>query len=277
MAELAAITQLAQPRVSTHLSKLKDAGLVHDRRDGVFAYYRAARLVPGDLAGELWQNVRSSTKDPVFDADAKRLPEVLAARHDDESWVDAVAGDMERHYSPGRTWEAMARSVLTLLKPGRVLDIASGDGVLAELLAPQSEHYTCIDFSPKVVQAAEARLSHLDHVDVHQGDMHALPFDADQFDLVLMMHALTYAPKPDVALAEAARVLAPGGRLLAVTLASHKHQSVVKPFGHTNQGFTPKKLTSLAKKAGLTVDFCDLVAREKRPPHFEVLCLKGGK
>src|SRR3546814_4944677 len=72
-----------------------------------------------------------------------RVAGVLAMRAADQNWADSVAGDMERHYSPGRTWEALARSVLPLFETGDVLDIASGDGVLAELLAPhRSEEHT---------------------------------------------------------------------------------------------------------------------------------------
>ena len=130
VAELASITRLAQPRVSTHLAKLKDAELVLDRRAGVSAYYRFNddQLDPGEK--RLWETLRDSTDDPLLRQDAERLPLVLSSRAGDQNWADSVAGDMERHYSPGRTWEALARSALPLLAPGEVLAIASGDGVL---------------------------------------------------------------------------------------------------------------------------------------------------
>src|SRR3546814_13897084 len=121
---------------------------------------------------------------------------------------------MERHYSPGRTWEALARSVLPLFETGDVLDIASGDGVLAELLAPHAHRYVCIDSSQRVVSAASERLRQYRHVEVREADMHALPFDAASFDLVALMHALTYAAKPAPALPEPPRALPPGGPLL---------------------------------------------------------------
>ncbi|MEO8161995.1 MAG: class I SAM-dependent methyltransferase, partial [Arenimonas sp.] len=190
---------------------------------------------------------------------------------------DAVAGDMERHYSPGRTWEALARAALPMLAPGDVLDVASGDGVLAELLAPHSHRYVCIDNSSKVVLAASERLRRLERVEVREGDMQALPFDKPQFDLVLLMHALTYAEKPALAVAEAARVLRKGGRLLLTCLAKHEHASAVTPFGHVNFGFTEKDLRRFAAKAGLTVQVCQVVTQEKRPPHFEVLALQARK
>jgi ArsR family transcriptional regulator len=277
VAELSAITQLAQPRVSTHQAKLKEAGLVRDRRAGVSAYYRFddATLDPSQRA--LWQSISAGSDDALLRQDAERVPAVLAMRAADQNWADSVAGDMERHYSPGRTWEALARTALPLLQPGNVLDIASGDGVLAELLAPHSRRYVCIDTSARVVTAAAERLRRFPNVEVREGDMHALPFAAGDFDLVVLMHALTYATKPAQAVAEAARVLRPGGRLLLSSLAKHEHRVVVEAYGHVNLGFSAKELRRFAEKAGLQVASCETVTREKRPPHFEVISLIGVK
>lgn len=277
VAELAAITRLAQPRVSTHLARLKEADLVRDRRAGVSAYYRfnGDTLDPGEA--RLWEALRDSTDDPLLRQDAERLPAVLATRAADQNWADSVAGDMERHYSPGRTWEALARSTLPLLEPGDVLDVASGDGVLGELLAPHARRYVCVDSSARVVNAARERLRKYPHVEVLEGDMQALDFPAAQFDLVLLMHALTYADRPGQAIAEAARVLRGGGRLVATCLGKHEHRAAVTPYGHVNLGFTVKELRRHAEKAGLEVTVCEAVTREKRPPHFEVLTLLARK
>jgi len=277
VAELSAITQLAQPRVSTHLAKLKDAGLVRDRRSGVSAYYRFddAALDPAQRA--LWQSISHGSDDPLLRQDGERVPAVLAMRAADQNWADSVAGDMERHYSPGRTWEALARTALPLLAPGDVLDIASGDGVLAELLAPHAKRYVCIDSSQRVVAAAGERLRRYANVDVREGDMHALPFKDASFDLVVLMHALTYAQRPAQAVAEAARVLRRGGRLLLSSLGRHEHRNVVEAYGHVNLGFAEKELRRFADKAGLQVASFDTVTREKRPPHFEVISLLGIK
>ncbi|MBS7456328.1 metalloregulator ArsR/SmtB family transcription factor [Coralloluteibacterium stylophorae] len=277
VAELSSITRLAQPRVSTHLAKLKEARLVRDRRAGVSAYYRFDPEGLDGAAGALWSTLSQDADDPLLRQDAERLPVVLAARAADRNWADSVAGDMERHYSPGRTWEAMARSILPLLETGDVLDIASGDGVLAELLAPHSHRYVCIDSSQRVVAAARERLAPLKQVSVETGDMHALPVPDASFDLVLLMHALSYAAKPAQAVAEAARALRPGGRLVAVNLARHEHAAVVQPYGHANLGFGAKELRRLAEKAGLQVLVCETVTREKRPPHFEVLSMTARK
>ena len=277
VAELSAITRLAQPRVSTHLARLKEAGIVRDRRAGVSAYYRFddAALDPAQRA--LWLALRAGSDDPLLRQDAERVPAVLAMRAADQNWADSVAGDMERHYSPGRTWEALARTALPLLAPGDVLDIASGDGVLAELLAPHAHRYVCLDASQRVVAAASERLHRFPNVEVREGDMHALPFKDGSFDLVVLMHALTYADKPAQAVAEAARVLRKGGRLLLSSLARHEHKGVVEAYGHRNLSFGEKELRRFVEKAGLKVASSETVTREKRPPHFEVISLIGAR
>lgn len=273
VAELSAITRLAQPRVSTHLAKLKEAGLVRDRRAGVSAYYRYDEAGLDAAQRSLWQALRSGSDDPLLRQDAERVAGVLAMRAADQNWADSVAGDMERHYSPGRTWEALARSVLPLFETGDVLDVASGDGVLAELLAPHARRYVCVDASPRVVEAASERLRRYPNVEVREADMHALPFEAASFDLVVLMHALTYAARPAQAVAEAARVLKPGGRLLLSSLARHEHRAAVEAYGHANLGFAAKELRRFVDKAGLRLQAADTVTREKRPPHFEVISL----
>lgn len=276
VAELSSVLRLAQPRVSTHLAKLKEADLVRDRRAGVSAYYRCnTELPPREEA--LLRALKESVDDAVLREDDDRLPGVLAQRARAEGWADTVAGDMERHYSPGRTWEALARAMTQLVETGDVLDIASGDGVLAELLAPQARSIVCIDASERVVLAAQTRLKALTNVRVELGDMHALELGERRFDLVLLMHALTYTERPAAVIAEAARVLRPGGRLLAATLGRHAHKTTVEPFDHRNLGFKPDELRDFARKAGLDVLACQRATKEQRPPHFEVLTLLARK
>ncbi len=272
VAELSSVLGLAQPRVSTHLAKLKEAGLVRDRRAGVSAYYRI-NDADADGAAELLRALEEGVDDALLASDLQRLPSVLARRARERGWADSVAGDMERHYSPGRTWETLARTLLQLLETGDVLDVASGDGVLAELLAPHAHSIVCVDSSERVVTAARERLKSFRNVEVIEGDMHALDLGRRRFDLVLMMHALTYSKHPAKAVAEAARVLKPGGRLLAATLAKHAHRAAVAPFDHRNLGFKREDLIAFARKAGLEVLHCAKVSREARSPHFEVLSL----
>src|SRR6187399_568506 len=276
VAELSAVMRLAQPRVSTHLAKLKEAELVRDRRAGVSAYYRVNTELDSRSAA-LLHSLHTNVDDGLLDDDARRLPTVLARRARAEGWADSVAGDMERHYSPGRTWEALARALTGLIEVGDVLDIASGDGVLAELLAPHAKSILCLDASERVVTAARKRLKAQRNVEVSLGDMHALDVGERRFDLVLLMHALTYSDQPAKVIAEAARTLKPGGRLLATTLARHAHRNTVVPFDHRNLGFRDEELREFARKAGLKVLSCERVTRERRPPHFEVLSLLARK
>jgi ArsR family transcriptional regulator len=277
VAELAGITQLAQPRVSTHLSKLKEAGLVSDRRDGVFVYYRIASSINDPGLNELWQLLQENTEDPLIQQDLDRISQVLNKRGGKGTWADSVAGDMERHYSPGRTWEATARGLVHLLEPGDVLDIASGDGVLAELLAPRARSIVCLDISERVAAAGRKRLKPFGNVNFEVGDMHSLPFEAERFDTLLLMHALTYTDRAGQVFTEASRVLRPGGKLLAVTLHEHQHEKAVEPYNHVNLGFSRQQLQKFCKQAGLEVQDCTVTAVEKRAPNFSVLTLSARK
>jgi DNA-binding transcriptional ArsR family regulator len=277
VAELAAITQLAQPRVSTHLAKLKEAGLVRDRREGVFVYYRMAGSIQDKSLDALWELLRTNTSDPLIQQDFERIPQVLNARGGGSNWADSVAGDMERHYSPGRTWEVTTRAIVQLLELGDVLDIASGDGVLAELLAPRARSIKCLDISQRVVEAGKKRLRNFSNVSFEPGDMHELPVADAGFDTVLLMHALTYTNRPPLVFAEASRVLRPGGHLLAATLQKHAHKNAVAAYNHLNLGFTEEQLREFCLEAGLEPQSIQISAVEKRTPNFEVLTLIASK
>lgn len=277
VAELAAITQLAQPRVSTHLAKLKEAGLVNDRREGVSVFYRMAAAITEPGLEALWELLRTNTSDPLIRQDAERIPQVLNARGGNSSWADTVAGDMERHYSPGRTWEVTTRTIVQLLELGDVLDVASGDGVLAELLAPRARSIQCLDISQRVVDAGRERLRNFDNVSFAAGDMHALPVPDSAFDTVLLMHALTYTNEPQKVFDEAFRVLRPGGRLLAATLNKHPHENAVMAYNHLNLGFSEAQLRQYCSRAGLVAQNIQVSAVEKRTPNFEVLTLMAVK
>jgi len=271
VAELAETTCLAQPRVSTHLGRLREAGLVVDRRQGVSVYYRIGNAADHPRLHRLWSLFRKELDDAIVNADAGRLKQVMAQRQAGSSWPDSVAGHMERHYSPGRTWEATTHAMVQLLSPGRVLDVASGDGVMAELVAGRASSVLCIDLSERVVAAGRQRVKSLGNVRFQQGDMHVLPCRSGQFDTVLMLHALTYSHQPQTALNEAARVLARGGRLVGATLKRHRHEAEMKAYSHANDGFSTSELAEMLKQSGLRTEFCGITSIERRPPHFEVI------
>ena len=275
--ELCSVTELGQSRVSTHLGKLRDAGLVRDRRAGGSTYYRMAN---GDLpapARKLWSVVAAELEDNQLATDKQRCAAVLRARaaqaraEGEGRWPDSVAGEMERHYSPGRTWEALARGLIGLTDLGDVLDAGAGDGATAQLLAPRARSITCVDISETLVHAARVRLAGHANAAAEVSDLHALPFVDASYDQALLLNVLTHLRAPSRAIGELARVLRPGGRLALVTLAAHDHLDVTSAYGHVTPGFRPAEVRKLLEKAGLTVEQCAVTSREKRAPQFEVV------
>jgi SAM-dependent methyltransferase len=271
VAELTRITDLPQSRVSTHLGRLRGAGIVVDRRAGHSTRLTLDREALPAAQAELWGLVHARTDDRVLAADRERRDALVRDREREHGWPDEVAGQMEHAYSPGRTWEATARGLVGLLRLGDVLDVGSGDGVLTTLLAPRARSVTCLDRSPRVIEAAGKRLGRLPNVRLLEGDMHALPFPAQSFDQVLCFHSLTYADEPTRALAEATRVLRPGGDLVLVTLHAHAHTEIAAAYSHVIDGFTVPDLRRLCEAAGLTVSCCDITSRERKKPYFEVV------
>jgi ArsR family transcriptional regulator len=273
VAELTAITNLQQPRVSTHLGRLREAGLLRDRKEGASTFYAADEQAMTAPMRTVWSALKSEIKDDVLDADRRRCESLVRAREREVAWPEAVAGQMERHYSPGRTWEATARALLGLVHLGDVLDSGAGDGAIAQLIAPRARTVTCVDRSERLVNAARERLQRAKNVRCAVGDLQALTFAGASFDQVLMFNVLTYVDRPDAAFAEAARVLRPGGELVAVTLEEHSHADVTAVYHHVNRGFDAATLRKLARKAGLEVSVCEVQTRERRPPYFQVINL----
>jgi ArsR family transcriptional regulator len=272
VAEITQISDLPQSRVSTHLGKLREAGVLRDRRQGASTYYAINDTAMPEPVRRVWSLMAESRDEPVVRGDRLRCQEVLRARHKAKSWPESVAGQMDRHYSPGRTWEATLFGLLGFIRLGDVLDAGSGDGAIAELLAPSCQSLTCLDISPRVLQAARRRLAGQRNVAFAPGDVHALPFPDRRFDQVLLLHVLTYAKDPALALREAGRVLRPGGELVVSTLARHDHAEVTAGYGHVNAGFSPRALSAwLGREAGLEVQRCEVTSREKRSPHFSVV------
>lgn len=271
VAELTNVTQLPQSRVSTHLGKLREADVLRDRRVGNSTFYALNDASMPDDARHVWSLVSSRVDDAVIEGDRKRCEAVLRARNGNGRWPDVVAGEMERHYSPGRTWEAMARGFVGLMSLGDVLDVGAGDGTIAELLAPRARSYVALDVSEKLVSAARARLG--DRARCVVGDAHALPFADGSFDQVLLFNVLASAEHPQQVVREAARVTR--GSVVIVTLDAHEYASVTAAYHHVHAGFRPAALRKYLEKAGLAVDQCEVTSRERRAPHFAVVTAVG--
>jgi ArsR family transcriptional regulator len=122
-----------------------------------------------------------------------------------------------------------------------------------------------------MIEAVQERLGRFTHVRAQVADVHALPFAADAFDAVLVFHTLTYAEHPQRALAECARVLRPGGRLVLLCLDQHKQLEMTARYGERHPGFSPRTLRELLCGVELDVQTCDVACREAKKPHLQVL------
>jgi ArsR family transcriptional regulator len=266
--DLVRVTGISQSGVSTHLGRLREAGFVRDRREGSQSFYAlAVDGLPGTAKAVLDEAARSA--DPTLEGDQRRLLELDAERRG--GLPESFAGEMDRHYSPGRTWHSLAVGVAALLRLGDVLDVGSGDGSAASTFAPYCRSVTCIDVSSRMIDAARERLAKHAHVRAQVADVHDLPFRASSFDSVVMFHTLTYAERPARALEECARVLRPGGRIVLLSLDQHKQREVTAPYGERHPGFSPRGVRALLSRAGLAVVSCDVACREAKKPHFQVV------
>jgi SAM-dependent methyltransferase len=265
--DLVRVTGISQSRVSTHLGRLREAGFVRDRRQGQQSFYGLALdALPETARAVLDQAARSS--DPTLESDQARLAELEAERL---RGTPEFADDIERYYSPGRTWQSLAAALAALLDLGDVLDVGSGDGSAASSLAPYCRSLTCIDKNERMIEVARERLDRFEHARARVADVHDLPFVEASFDAVLLFHTLTYAENPARALAECARVMRPGGRLVLMCLDEHRQHEVTAPYGERHPGFSPASVRGLLSRAGLAVRTAEVAGRESRKPQLQVV------
>lgn len=257
--DLVRVTGIAQSRVSTHLARLREAGLVRDRREGTQAFYALASDALPSTVRHVLDETRASD-DPTLVGDRERLE----------------ALDVERRggrdaYSPGRTWQSLATGIAALLDLGDVLDVGSGDASASSMLAARCRSLTCIDTNARAIEGARARFADAAHVVAEVADAEAMPFDDASFDTVLVFHTLTYTAHPERALRECARVLRPGGRLVVLCLDAHRHQEITARYGERHPGFTPRRMRALLEGADLTVVSSEIASRESKKPHLQVV------
>ncbi|HEY8944644.1 MAG TPA: metalloregulator ArsR/SmtB family transcription factor [Polyangiaceae bacterium] len=272
--DLVRVTGISQSRVSTHLGRLREAGLVRDRRQGPQCFYGLALdQLPTSAKAVLEEALKSA--DPTLAGDRKRLQELEAERRG--GLPESVADDLERYYSPGRTWQSLAAGIAALLQLGDVLDVGSGDGAAAGVIAPYCKSLTCIDVNERRVGLASERLAKFPHVRTSVADVHELPFPSRSFDTVLMFHTLTYAERPARALEECARVLREGGRFVLLCLDQHDQLAVTARYGERHPGFSPKAVRALLRGAGLEGVTAEVATREAKKPHLQVVLALGDK
>lgn len=271
--DLVRVTGISQSRVSTHLGRLREAGFVRDRRQGQQSFYGLSLDALPQTARSVLEAAVCS-EDPTLEGDQQRLAELEAERR---GGAPEFADDIERYYSPGRTWQSLSVGLAALLELGDVLDVGSGDGSAASSLSPYCHSLTCIDTSARMIEAARERLSKFSHVTARVADVHDLPFAEASFDSVLMFHTLTYAEKPALALSECARVLRPGGRLVLLCLDEHRQHEITAPYGERHAGFSPAKVRELLAATGLAVRTSEIACRESRKPHLQVVLAIASK
>jgi SAM-dependent methyltransferase len=266
--DLVQATGISQSRVSTHLGRLREAGFVRDRRSGAQSFYALAiETLPATAKAVIDEATKSN--DPTLEGDQRRLAELESERRGEQP--ESVADDLERYYSPGRTWRSLAAGLAGLLRLGDVLDVGSGDGSAASSIAPYCSSLTCIDTNERLIALAGERLAKHSHASARVADVHALPFAAAAFDAVLVFHTLTYAEHPARALEECARVLRPGGRLVLLCLDQHTQHELTARYGERHPGLSPHTVRSLLTRAELTVHTCEIACREAKKPYLQVV------
>lgn len=261
--ELAQVLGQSQPRVSRHVGILCDAGLAERHREGSWVFLRASvGRERGSPVGEAVARLLATAEreDPDFAAacaeDRRQLAAIRAAR---ESGAEAYFArhaeewdELRKLHSADALVEQRLAEALAAAPLGDVLDIGTGTGRMAELFAGQASRIVALDKSLDMLRVARAKLQNLDagSVELVQGDFAALPFAAHSFDTVLLHQVLHFAQDPTAALAEAARVTRPGGRIAIVDFAAHEREELRDRHAHARLGFTDGALDTLLTEAG---------------------------
>jgi len=249
--ELTAVLGLAQSGVSRHLGLLRKAGLVQETREGGFTYYTAG---PGAGDADVWtlleRHFEEGAGDPAVKADDARLCEVQRARKERFATHGTEFGQLV----PGRSWAAWGRGLGLLLPPWRVADVGCGEGYLTVETARWASHVVAIDRSPEVLARATALAARrgVTNVAWEVGEIERVPLGDASVDLVLLSQALHHAEDPARALAEAARIVVPGGRILVLDLRKHDQAWVRERLDDRHLGFDDRELAGLLGAAGFT-------------------------
>lgn len=280
--ELTAILGLAQSGVSRHLGLLKDAGLVIEDKDAGFTYCRLAPRGHGDNGqNALWtmlDSVFGQTADAVTRADDARLQEVLRLRKENFETHGSPDTRAAGQLVPGRSWAAWSRALGLLLPPVTVADLGCGEGYLTLEASRWASRVIGIDRSEAVLRRARglARRRHVSNVIWRRGEIERLPLRDAVVDVAMLSQVLHHAGDPARVIAEATRILVPGGRLLILDLRTHREEWVRAKLGDRRLGFDKDELRRLLVGAGLSDIRVGIGARRTGDP-FTVLVAAGTK
>ncbi len=273
VAELQEILAMGQSRISTQLAQLKKAGLVTDRRSGKNVIYGLAPRKDGNPDLEpLLEAAIAELEDAKRDRAALEL--LLRKRGDRmRAYFDELAGKFGRSYLPGRSWKALAETLLKLMPPMIIADLGAGEGTFSQLLAQRAERVLAIDNSEKMVEygAKLARQNGVTNLEYRLGDIESPPIDPNSVDLAFFSQALHHATKPERAVEAAFRILKPGGRIVILDLLKHSFEEAREVYLDVWLGFAEVELHEFLQNGGFSEIDITIVDRESEHPHFQTL------
>ena len=279
--ELQEILGMGQSRISSHLAQLKRAGAVIDRRAGKNVYYGLKDFSRNGARARVQELVQTMAREiPETTRDRTALKLALRKRQDKaREYFDELAGKFGRSYVPGRSWEALAHVLITLLPPLTVADLGAGEGTLAQLLAKNARKVIAVDNSPKMVEFASqlAKKHGFRNIEYRLGDMQEPPIAKNSVDLAILSQALHHAIHPQQAIAAAHAILKRGGRLAILDLLSHRFDRARDLYADHWLGFSEVELHQFLEKSGFRQIEVSVVSREKQGPHFQTVLATGIK
>jgi len=277
VAELQEILAMGQSTISTHLSQLRQAELVEDRRTGKSILYRVSSAA--SQAGILNRVIEQAGKEIAeAGADQAAMRRVLRKRQDKtRAFFDSVAGRMGKDYVPGKSWKSLAEALLRLLPPMVVADLGAGEGASALLLAQRAKKVIAVDSSAKMIEVGreQAQRHGVKNIDYRLGDMEEIPIGDGEVDLVFFSQSLHHALHPERALSEAARILIAGGRIVILDLVRHRFEEARELYADEWLGFSEVDLESMLRNAGFAGIEVTVVDKEPDTPQFQTLLAVG--
>jgi ArsR family transcriptional regulator len=280
VAELQEILAMGQSTISTHLSQLKQAGIVEDRRTGKNILYRLKAFGNGTQQQvlEVLRHAVKEIPEAAEDRDALRL--ALRRRQDKvRSYFDELAGKFGRQYVPGRSWQGLAETLLMLMPPLVIADLGAGEGTVSQLLARRAKKVIAVDNSERMVEfgAQLARNHRVKNLEYRLGDLEDLPVKKGEADVAFFSQSLHHAQHPARALAEAFRIVKPGGRVIILDLLKHHFEEARALYADVWLGFSEVDLRRMLTDAGFDNISTAIVHRESEGPHFETILAVGDR
>jgi len=279
VAELQEILGMGQSSISTHLAQLKHAGLAEDRRTGKNIWYRSK--ADGEvLSGLLGMLQQAPEEIPEAAHDQAALDLVLRKRQDKtRAFFDDMAGRLGREYVPGRSWKSMAEALLLMLPPMVIADLGAGEGAFSLLLAQRAQQVIAVDNSDKMVELGTqlAQKQGVAALEYRKGDLEAVPIADGAVDMALFSQSLHHALHPERAIAEAWRILKPGGRITILDLVQHRFTEAREMYADVWLGFSEVELELLLSKSGFENVHTAVVHKETEAPFFQTVLATGNK